>query len=167
MNKEEVRFAEMLLGLKSKASRGCQWTQEEHHLVEAGIKAEGEVLILTACCILVSGYTSRYKMAPEILQDAIESNNPSAYVEMSIYEAVVSIGPMQCDTYRDSLIAFIERSISKRSVELTNTVCLLGMIARLGELRALSLLKSLKVDSDLQVRENVSFLLRSLSSGPV
>ena len=159
MTEDDKFLINMFLRLKLKAVKSHVWTDDERTAVELNIKRDDEIGILAACCVLVSGYANAYRRAVEVLRRAIESKNLSHYVELSVYEAIIFVPIREFDSFRDAVLSFIEQSLSRRAVDLVNTICLLGILARAGESRALLLLQSLAHDPDAEIRNYVSVQL--------
>ena len=167
MTKEDAQIAEIFLRLKAKAANNELWTNDEIATVELAIRKEGEIAILAACCVLVSGHADLRGRAFGIFRQAIELNNPSPYVDLSIYEAATCIDIDKLVPFRNAILSFIKRSLMQRAVNLDNTVYLLGKLARTGDNQALTLLRSLARDSDSEVRDNVSCVLRGIERQPM
>jgi hypothetical protein len=88
-----------------------------------------------------------------------------SYVELSVYEALIYVEAERLTPFRDSLLSFIEQSLTQRTINLDNTIFLLGKLARVGELGALELLRSLENDSNTEVRDSAIRVLNGLADG--
>ena len=162
MSKDDALIAEMLLRLKAKASKGAPWTDDEQAAVELSIGKEGEIGVLTACCILVSRSDNLHNKALDIIRREIELKNSSPYVELSIYEALTCVDMKKLAAFRAAILSFSKWSLLRRAINLDNTIFLLGRLARTGESGALDLLRSLAADNDTEIKSNASFVLHGL-----
>lgn len=168
----ELANPEVLLELKSKAYRGEAWTPAEEATIRLALKQRGPISILAASCILASrrlqGDSASLDTTSEslgIIREALQYRHLAAYVELSIYEALVQVESRQLASFYDVLLTFIQDSLLRRSINLDNTIFLLGRLARVGEPRALNLLHSLEHDNQSEIRENAGLVLSGLKSG--
>jgi hypothetical protein len=164
MLREESQIAEQFLVLRAKASRGAAWSEEDRALVDSHLNGGGVLSVLAACCVIVSGRPKGCQRALTILRSEIEKRQPDPYVELLLYEALIYLEFSTLEPFKDKLTFFIEDSLKLRRVNLVNTTCLIGYLAKHGDSRAATLLRSLSIDSDPEVRDNASALLRSLSN---
>lgn len=164
MSRDDAKVAEALLELKAKAAKGLPWTKDERIAVDNWLEGKGVASILAACCILVSRRPKECPKSLGIIRAEIQTKTPEPYVELAIYEALLYVEPRHFASFNDTILSFINQSLTKRSVNLDNTICLLGNIARSGGSQALALLKSLAHDGESGVRENVSLVLRGLNA---
>lgn len=163
MTKEERSFAKMLLAIKAKAQRGMPWTKKEQVLIELCFEKEGEIRILAACCVLASMRPEGCDKSLGILRKTIEGKiPPSPYTELFIYEALTCVKNRKLAPFYDPLFRFIEDSLKRRSIVLVNTIFVLGRLARRGEARALTLLRSLASDDNAAIRDNALDVLKRI-----
>lgn len=162
MTNEEAPVAQTFLRLKAKAAKGRPWSTGERATVELSLKKEGDISVLAGCCLLVSQRSEQHGRSLEIIRKAIERGNPSLYVELSIYEALIYVEVEKLAPFLDAVFSFIEQSLTRRAVNLDNAIFLLGRLGRGGENRALVLLRSLAHDKNSQVRDSASRVLRGL-----
>jgi hypothetical protein len=156
--------AEMFLQLKAKAAKGTPWTESERLALGSSLMVEGDDSVLAGCCVLVSKQSEQYSQSLEVIRKAIERKSQSKFVELSIYEALIYVETKMLAPCRDAVFAFIEESLTRRAINLDNTIFLLGRLARAGEVRAVELLRSLEYDSDMEVRASAGRVLNGLRS---
>ena len=159
---DELQSCNALFQLKAKASRGIPWSAEENAFIEACLNKKNEISILAACCVLSSQRPKGHVKSLGIVREAIKGDNLPHYVEMSVYEALIYVEPQEVESFCNSLFHFIEQSIANRTVNLDNTVVLLGNLARNGKKHALLLLRSLEHDDDVGLRANAAIVLRGI-----
>jgi len=162
MPNEDVELAQMLLRLKANAHQGMPWTREEKIALERCFGKGGVVNILAACCVLSSGRPKNCPKSLRILREAIGRRDASTYAELLIYEALIAVETRQLAPFYEATLSFIEQTLTRRTINLDNTIVLLGNLVRAGESRALALLRSLARDKNADVRENASFVLRGI-----
>jgi hypothetical protein len=162
MKNPDVPVEETFLRLKAKAARGAPWTSKERAAIKLSLEKEGRSSILAACCVLVTKHREVYDRALQVVQNAVGSENPAPYVELSIYEALICIEAENLAPFRDEVLSFIERSLTRRAVNLDNTIFLLGRFARLGERRAVALLRCLARDSSVGIRDTALGVVQGL-----
>ena len=162
MSNEIMQIAEMFLELKAKAARGMTWTKDEQAVVTMCFEKEGVARVLAACCVLSSGRPKGCIRSLGIVREAIEQEHPAPFVELIIYEALTSVETSQLQAFSGAIVRFVEQSLKKRAISLDNTIFLLGKLARVGEVAALVLLRSLAGDSESGVRNAAGVVLRGL-----
>lgn len=155
MTNEARPFAEMLLGLKTKAYQGKPWAEDEQASIKRCFETEGEVRVLAACCVLSARRPEGCDRSVGIVRETIEGKVPlSPYTEEAIYEALTCVTNHKLAPFGDALFLFIGDSLRRRSISLVNTIFVLGRLTRGGERRALALLQSLAQDDDAEIRDN-------------
>lgn len=162
VTKDEAQVAETFLRLKVKSVQGVPWTADESATVELSLKREGDIRVLAGCCVLVSQRSEDYGDALEAVRKAIEDKNVSPYVELSIYEALIYVQVEKLAPFRDALFSFIEQSLARRTINLDNTIFLIGRLARTGDRHALGLLQSLAHDNNAEIRDNAFHILQGI-----
>ena len=153
---------QMLLALKGKEARGVRWTRDDKTAVTECFEKGGMISILAACCVLCSKRRQGRRRSLAIVRQAIERVILPPYVELSLYEGLLFVRVAELAPFLDSILFFIEQSLLRRAIDLTNTINLLSRMAQSGEARAVALLRSLAVDEDAQVRSNASLVLDRL-----
>jgi len=165
MSNEQIHATQALLALKSKAANGIAWTAEEDAKIKRWLDENGHVSVLAACCVLASERPQAYPKSLGIVREAIGRRHLPSYVELSVYEALIYVEALQLESFVDEILPFIGESLAKRTIDLDNTICLLGKLARAGESRALALLRSLAHDNDPGIRDNVALVLQGIEPG--
>lgn len=163
MSNEDAQLIKIFLEMKYKAAIGTRWTKDEKAIINHCLERHDAISILAACCVLSSQRWRKWRRSLEIVQKAIEGRSVQPYVELSIYEALVFVPIRNLASFYDAIFLFIEQSLSKRGIDLTNTIFLLGNLVRVGQGRALTILESLAVDPNPEVRENASLVLSRLN----
>ena len=164
MSEDNQSFVSKFLELKFKASNNVAWTQDETANLEHSLETNDMSSILAACCILVSKRPKDCDKSLNIIRNAIKTNTElTPYVELSIYEALTIISSQHLISFYQELLMFVTNSLSRRSINLDNTIFLLGRLARIDKGRALLILKSLQSDLDPLVQNSASLVLRGLS----
>jgi hypothetical protein len=151
-----------LLKLKTKAWEGVSWSADERAQIDRWLGDEGNISALAACCVLASERPAGCEKALGIIQEALQRKRLPPYVELSVYEALIHVEAQSLAPLIEDLLPFIRESLSRRAVNLDNTIYLLGKLGRTGERRALELLQSLTHDDDLGIRDNASRVLQDL-----
>lgn len=162
MTEEEAPIAQAFLRLKAKAIKGTPWTTDERRTVELSLEKEGDIGVLAGCCLLVSQHPQDCGEALEVVRKGMEFKDPSSYVELSIYEALIYVEVEKLAPFRNALFSFVAQSLTRRAINLDNTVFLLGRLARMGERRAVALLRSLAADSNAELRDAASRVLQGI-----
>lgn len=165
MSNEQIHATQALLALKSKAAKGIAWTAEEEAKIERWLNEDGHVSVLAACCVLASERPQAWPKSLGIVREAIGRKHLPPYVELSVYEALIYVEARQLESFVDEVFLFIEESLAKRTIDLDNTISLLGKLARAGESRAVALLRSLARDNDPGIRDNVALVLQGIECG--
>lgn len=164
MRSSEVKYAELFLELKLKSSRNLAWTKEDQREVDLCLDGEGEVCTLAACCVVASGQIKHFDRAISIIRKAIERGPLSRYTEAMIYEALTLVEANQLLSFCEAIMAFIDSTLTRREVDLNNTVFLLGRLGRAGHSGARRVLRLLIADADPEVRDCASRILKGLQA---
>jgi hypothetical protein len=162
MTKDDAHIAEMLLRLKSKAANGLAWSAEDLVNVELCFDKPGDISALAAWCVLASERHELHNRAVGVFRTAVEHLDPNPYVELLLYEAAACIEAHELNLFGDAILRFVERSVTRRTINLANTIFLLGRLARMGDERALGLLYNLSQDKDSEVQNYVAIVLKGL-----
>jgi len=161
--KEENQAAEKFLDMKLKAAKQIPWTSEEFSYLEVCLKTQGPLSLLAACCAISSHVTMELDRSINIIVEAVTSRSVAPYPESCIYEALLNVEPQFLIRISGALLPFVETSLEERRIDMTNTVCLIGKMAKTGHGRAMKLLRDLAdSDSDADVRENAAHILNVL-----
>jgi hypothetical protein len=163
MPKEDVELAKMLLELKARAHQSMAWSKDEKVALERCFGRGGIISVLAACCVLSSGRPRNCRRSLSILRENIERGSPPPYVELLVYEALITVETNELSPFYDAIFGFIEESLTRRAVNLDNTIVLLGNLARANQPRALVILQTLTQDGKSPIRDNASFVLQKLT----
>ncbi|MCS6898084.1 MAG: hypothetical protein NZM29_08940 [Nitrospira sp.] len=153
-----------LLRLKTKAWEGLPWSANEQADINQWLGGGGNASILAACCVLAAERPPGCPESLGVIREALRRNGLPSYVELSVYEALIYVEVERLTPFRDSLLSFVEKSLTRRTINLDNTIFLLGKLARVGETRALELLRSLENDSNTEVRDSAIRVLNGLAA---
>lgn len=162
--RDVAQLAEMLLELKTRASKGTSWTDDERAKVDLCLQSPGITRVLAACCVLSSKRPEGCRRALSVIREAIEQQHQPPYVELLIYETLTIVETRYVVSFAAEILRFIQQTLNSRTINLDNTIFLLGRLARSGEGRALVLLKSLVQDNDPEIRSNASLVLRGIEN---
>jgi hypothetical protein len=154
-----------LLKLKTKAWEGLPWSANEQADINHWLGSGGNTSILAGCCVLAAERPPACTKSLAVVREALRRKGLPSYVELSVYEALIYVEAERLTPFRDSLLSFIEQSLTQRTINLDNTIFLLGKLARVGELGALELLRSLENDSNTEVRDSAIRVLNGLADG--
>jgi hypothetical protein len=159
---EDARVAETLLRLKAKIFRGGRWSAKEGAMLDDWLQRGGWTSILAACCVVTSRQKRRRHTALQLMREAMQMDLLPPYVELLLYEALLSVGKVELVRMRDLVFRFVERSLVRRAVNLDNTIVVLGGLARAGESRAVSMLRALCSDQDPEIQTNARIVVNGL-----
>lgn len=159
----DIRYViQMLLALKWKAANGISWTVDEQAAVERWLESKGDLSVLAACCVLASDRLKDFPGSLDVVHEAIQRKRLPAYVELFVYEALIFVETSRLRPWCRDIISFVEDTLARRQVNMENTMCLLGKLARAGVRQAFVLLQSLARDSDPEVQQNAALVLQRL-----
>jgi hypothetical protein len=150
------KYIHELLELKTKAFNGVNWSAEEKAHIQKLLQDQGNIGVLAACCVLASQRCREFPGSLEIVCKALGREHLPSYVELSIYEALINVEVRQLEPLFVEILSFVESTISRRAINLDNTICLLGKLSYAGDRQALSLLQSLACDNDPAVRDSAA-----------
>ncbi len=148
MNPTFADVSKRLLSLASKAAAGQQWSSEEQANVDKWLNTDGDVGILAACCVLASKRPPGCPQALRKVRLTLARAGLPVYLELCVYEALAFVETPVVMDWHEDILGFIRRSLLLRRIDLTNTIYVLGKLARMNDAEAQQILQMLAQDSD-------------------
>jgi hypothetical protein len=161
-NDHFARVARRLLEIKAKATANTPWSKLDQSEIDQALQCDNPVRALAACCILASERPKNCPKSLAIIRNVMRGQALPPYVELCIYEALTHVDGCLLATHAEQILPFVENSLERRTVNIDNTVFMLGALGRSGESRSLRLLRQLARDADNGVRTNASLVLKGI-----